>query len=89
MCRKTLNPTYPAKDATFEFPVYLSLAGSLGVLELIVWDKDMIKKDYLGEASIPLEHWFGETNANAKGFDDLDNRVRTSILVYLGLDCRV
>ena len=58
--KKTLNPVYVAKDATFDFPVYLSLAGRLGVLELIVWDKDMLKKDYLGEASIPLEFWFKE-----------------------------
>ena len=66
--KKTLNPVYVAKDATFDFPVYLSLAGRLGVLELIVWDKDMLKKDYLGEASIPLEFWFKE--GSSKDFND-------------------
>ncbi|KAL5525526.1 hypothetical protein ACEPAG_6862 [Sanghuangporus baumii] len=58
--KRTLNPVYVAKDATFDFPIYLSLAGRLGVLELIVWDKDMLKKDYLGEASLPLDSWFKE-----------------------------
>ncbi|EJD07089.1 uncharacterized protein FOMMEDRAFT_103160 [Fomitiporia mediterranea MF3/22] len=66
--KKTLNPVYVAKDATFDFPIYLSLVGRLGVLELIVWDKDMLKKDYLGEASLLLEDWFKE--GSPKDFDD-------------------
>ncbi|KAF7793754.1 hypothetical protein EIP86_004873 [Pleurotus ostreatoroseus] len=70
--KRTLNPEYPPKEATFDFPIYLSLAEKLGVLELIIWDKDVLKKDYLGEVSIPLEDWFRDNNAFA--FDDPNNR---------------
>jgi hypothetical protein len=38
VAKRTRNPTYAAKDATFELPIYLSLADRLGVLELVVWD---------------------------------------------------
>ena len=71
--KRTLNPVYSSKDATFEFPIYLSLADKLGVLELVIWDKDMLSKDYLGEVSIPLEDWFRD--GNAFGVSDTDNRV--------------
>ena len=71
--KKTLNPQFAAKDATFGFPVYLSLAGRHGVLELIVWDKDMLRKDYLGEASLSIEQWFKESSS--KDFDDPGNVV--------------
>ncbi|KAI0715741.1 phosphatidylserine decarboxylase-domain-containing protein, partial [Cerioporus squamosus] len=71
--KRTVNPTYNPKDATFDFPIYLSLADKLGVVELVVWDKDMLKKDYLGEAWIPIEDWFRDGNAFA--FDDLDNKL--------------
>ena len=74
--KKTVNPVYDAKDATFDFPIYISLAGKLGVLELIVWDKDLVKKDYLGEASLELQDWFGDKPA--KAFDDPSNKVSTS-----------
>jgi phosphatidylserine decarboxylase len=73
--KKTLNPTYAAADATFDFPIYLSLADNLGVLELIVWDKDMLRKDYLGEASLSLEDWF--KNGEGLGFDSEKNFVST------------
>jgi phosphatidylserine decarboxylase len=72
--KKNTNPTYDAKDATFDFPIYLSLADKLGVVELVVWDKDMLTKEYLGEVAILLEDWFGEDNAYA--FDDPNNKVR-------------
>lgn len=71
VCKKTLHPTYAAKDATFDFPIYLSLADKLGVLELVVWDKDMLlKKDYLGEVSLPLDDWFSD----GRPFSFNDNR---------------
>ena len=54
----TTNPTYAAKDATFDFPIYLSLADKLGVVELVVWDKDMLSKEYLGEVALPLDDLF-------------------------------
>ena len=73
VAKRTLNPTYNPKDATFEFPIYLSLADKLGVVELVVWDKDMLKKDYLGEAWIPIEDWF--RNGSAYAFEDPENKV--------------
>lgn len=40
---KNLNPSYAAKDATFDFPVYASVLEKSGSLvEFVVWDKDMI-----------------------------------------------
>lgn len=78
--KRTLNPTYAAKDATFEFPIYLSTAEKLGVIEAVIWDKDVISKEYLGEVSIPLEDWF--RNDNAFDFNDLDNKVCISSVVH-------
>lgn len=71
--KKTVNPVYSPKDATFEFPLYLSLAEKLGVIELVIWDKDMLKKDYLGEVSIPLDSWFRSEDGFA--FDHPNNEV--------------
>lgn len=78
--KKTLNPVYPAKDATFDFPLFLSLADRLGVVELVVWDKDMLmKKDYLGEAGLPLDRWFSN---GVFGFEDPANEVRCVCLIH-------
>ncbi|KAJ3793372.1 hypothetical protein GGU11DRAFT_691909, partial [Lentinula aff. detonsa] len=64
--KRTLNPLFPAAQSTFDFPIYLSLADRLGVLEIVIWDKDyfgvekigMGRKEYLGEVGISLEDWF-------------------------------
>ena len=56
--KKTLNPSYPEKDATFDFNIYLSVVDKLSAIELIAWDKDTWGKEYLGEAALPLEDWF-------------------------------
>ncbi|KAJ3730584.1 hypothetical protein C8R42DRAFT_569163 [Lentinula raphanica] len=64
--KRTLNPCFPASQSTFDFPIYLSLADHLGVLEVVIWDKDyfpvekigMGRKEYLGEVGISLEDWF-------------------------------
>lgn len=39
--KKSLNPVYPPKDSTFDFPLYLSLASLVGGrgLEGVIWDK--------------------------------------------------
>ncbi|KAF5369060.1 hypothetical protein D9758_002923 [Tetrapyrgos nigripes] len=58
VAKRTLNPSYPEKESTFDFPIYLSLADRLGVLELVVWDKDLLRKDYLGEGGILVSDWF-------------------------------
>lgn len=76
--KKTVNPAWALPDATFDFPIFLSLADRLGVVEFVVWDKDMLRKEYLGEANIPLEDWFRDGNAFA--FDDPDNKVCVSPL---------
>lgn len=47
------------------------------MLELIVWDKDVLTKDYLGEASISLADWFKD--GAARGFEDPDNDVNLSL----------
>jgi phosphatidylserine decarboxylase len=70
--KATLDPVYPPKDATFEFPVFLSLAETMGALELIVWDKDMIGSDYLGEVALPIQDWF---QGQPLLFDDPVNEV--------------
>ncbi|KAJ7198252.1 phosphatidylserine decarboxylase-domain-containing protein [Mycena pura] len=70
VAKKTINPVYTAKDATWDFPIYLSIADKLGVVELVLWDKDMLRKDYLGEAGVAVEDWFG---TRAKAWDDPGN----------------
>jgi C2 domain len=78
VAKRTLNPTYAAKDATFDFPIYLSLADKLGVVELVVWDKDMLSKEYLGEVALPLDDWFVDKQTGEQrsfGFDQPGNKV--------------
>ncbi|KAF8836809.1 hypothetical protein BDN67DRAFT_910414 [Paxillus ammoniavirescens] len=78
--KRNANPEYSLKDATFDFPIYLSLADRLGTIEVVVWDKEnMIKKEYLGEVALPLEDWFKE--GNAFGFYDDQNRSSSLTLV--------
>lgn len=79
VAKQTVNPVYNPKDATFDFPIYLSLADQLGVLELVIWDKDMLRKEYLGEVALPLEDWFADKHTGkdrAFGFDQPSNIVR-------------
>lgn len=73
VAKRTTNPTYSSKDATFDFPIYMSLADKLGVVELVVWDKDVLTKDYLGEAVLSLEDWFPDNRSYA--FQDPENTV--------------
>ncbi|KAK8847556.1 phosphatidylserine decarboxylase [Kwoniella newhampshirensis] len=58
--KKTLNPTFPPESSTFDFPLYNSLAGVVGGrgLEGVLWDKDLMRKEYMGELAIPIEDWF-------------------------------
>ncbi|KAI6017976.1 phosphatidylserine decarboxylase-domain-containing protein [Pisolithus microcarpus] len=75
--KRTSNPDFSIKDATFDFPLYLSLADRLGALEIVVWDKDgMIKKEYLGEVPLALEDWFTEEQGGL-GFYDEGNKPRS------------
>lgn len=60
--KRSLNPHFPAPQSTFDFPLYASLAeGGLyrgRGLEVVVWDKDLVKKDYMGEVAVPISQWF-------------------------------
>ena len=49
---KTLNPEW---NQTFEFPI---LTADSALLEVICWDKDRFKKDYMGEFDVVLEEMF-------------------------------
>jgi phosphatidylserine decarboxylase len=70
--KKTLYPEFAPKDSTFTFPLFFSTIGSLGPLELIVWDKDLVaKNDYLGEVSLCIDDWFKWNNGNGIAFDDI------------------
>jgi phosphatidylserine decarboxylase len=72
--KKTVNPEYAPKDATFDFPIYRSVVDKLGAVELVVWDKDMLRKEYLGEVSLVFADWF--PHGSGLGFDDPENKVR-------------
>jgi hypothetical protein len=41
------------KVVTFDFPICLFLADKLGVVELVVWNKDVLMNEYLGEVALP------------------------------------
>ncbi|KAH9013832.1 C2 domain-containing protein [Lactarius pseudohatsudake] len=70
VCKRDLNPKYEPKDATFDFLIYMSLAHELGTLKLVVWDKDLIRNDHLGEYSLPVDQWIKGT---AFAFDHPNN----------------
>ncbi|RDB20431.1 Phosphatidylserine decarboxylase proenzyme 3, partial [Hypsizygus marmoreus] len=72
VAKRNVNPTYEAKDATFDFELFVSLADKLNAIELVVWDKDLVGKDYLGEVAIPLDEWFGDDRPFA--FNDPANK---------------
>ncbi|KZP07697.1 hypothetical protein FIBSPDRAFT_278982 [Athelia psychrophila] len=72
--KRDTSPTYLPNTATFEFPLYLSLAHQLGSIELVVWDKDRITKEYLGEAAVLLDSWFRQESDGIFGFDDPANQ---------------
>jgi hypothetical protein len=73
--KRSTNTTYAAKDTTFDFLIYLSLADKLGVVEPIVWDKNILVKDYLGEVSLPPDDGFMGEEGSALGFNDPGNWV--------------
>ena len=57
------------------FSYYLSLADKLGVVELVVWDKDMLSKEYLGEVALPLGDWFVDKQTGEQTFFGFGNKV--------------
>ncbi|KAG8905906.1 hypothetical protein FRB99_007986 [Tulasnella sp. 403] len=75
--KRSLNPSYPADQATFDFHVYRSNIGYAGALEFVVWDKDYLpipKKEYLGEVAIPFDELFKHREPSpAFAFEDPRN----------------
>ena len=65
--KRSTNPIYAPKDPIFDLLIFLSLADKLGVVELVVWDKDMLTKQYLGEVALPLDDWFRGRKARHLG----------------------
>ena len=52
VAHQTLNPTYDAAEAFFVSPEDLLVPGV--VLKLECWDEDIVGKDFMGEAEVPL-----------------------------------
>ena len=75
MYKRNLNPLYASKDATFEFPISMSLVHKFSSLDLnfVVWNKGIIGKDFLGKNALSIDEWFRGT---AYAFDELLNMVR-------------
>ncbi|KDQ16140.1 hypothetical protein BOTBODRAFT_157427 [Botryobasidium botryosum FD-172 SS1] len=70
---RNLNPIYQPKDATFDFPIYSSVVEKIGAnIEVIVWDKDVVGKDYLGEVSIPYNDWAAHSGRGPTSISYLD-----------------
>ena len=79
--KRSTNPIYAPKDPIFDFLIYLSLTDKLGVVGLVVWDKDMLTKEYLREVALPLDDWFRGEEGSALGFNDPGNQVGYKQLV--------
>jgi phosphatidylserine decarboxylase len=81
--KRTPNLVYASNYATFDFPIYLSLADRLGSAEVVVWAKDTLKskKEYVGEVALTLESWFLDDDGNllvsGLGFSSVANQVRS------------
>jgi phosphatidylserine decarboxylase len=73
--KRCTNLIYAPKDMTFYFLIYLFLTDKLGMVELVVWDKDMLMKEYPGEVAFPLDDWLRGEEGLALGFDHPDNQV--------------
>ena len=79
VARQTVNPVYSPTDRTFGFPIYNFLADRIGVVEIVIWDKDLLLKDYLGKVSLPLGDWFLE---KFYGFNQPGNEMTLTLIVF-------
>jgi len=70
--KRNLNPIYKPEDATFEFPIYVSVhqdVQNFGTLKFDV--KDKIGYDFMGEYELPINHW---SKGAVFAFDDPNNQ---------------
>jgi phosphatidylserine decarboxylase len=51
----------------------------------VVWDKDMLTKEYLGEVALPLDDWFRVEEGSVLGLDNPSNRVSQALSVVASL----
>ncbi|KAH9012340.1 hypothetical protein EDB85DRAFT_1029949 [Lactarius pseudohatsudake] len=52
------------------------------MFEFVVWDKDLVRNDFLGGKSLPINDWFKGTVFT---FDDPNNRVRPLLETRLAI----
>ncbi|GAA95764.1 uncharacterized protein L969DRAFT_15683 [Mixia osmundae IAM 14324] len=88
--RKSLNPVWgdasacaalahqtadghTAQPAVLVTAVHADLANQQ--IEIVMWDKDRVKKDYLGEVSLSADQWFEQASTQGPAilYDDTDN----------------
>ncbi|CAO3616193.1 unnamed protein product [Cunninghamella blakesleeana] len=72
--KQNLNPTW-----NFEFDISLSHNKIPNLINITVWDKDMIGRDFLGEVSIPFKNIFDRNNGGsidgcARHYSDPENQ---------------
>ncbi|KAH9167246.1 C2 domain-containing protein, partial [Lactarius sanguifluus] len=51
VCKCTTNPIYEPLYMMFDLPIYMSSVHKFGMLEFVVWNKD-IRTDFMGEYSL-------------------------------------
>ena len=69
-------PNLRSQRPDLRFPdIHLSLADKLGTVQLVVWDQDMLTKEYLGEVALSFDDWFKGEEGSALEFDDPGNQV--------------
>lgn len=76
---KSLNPIWD-DTAKLEVKVYDSRGFGRERIECVLWDKDRVGREYLGEVSIGLDNAWGSPQdwpggVPPVGFDDEDNKV--------------
>lgn len=57
---KSLDPVWPADSATLRTVVYDSRGFGRERLEITVWDRDRISREYMGELSLGAADWWGD-----------------------------
>lgn len=86
---KNLNPVFEgSSEAKLEVKVYDSPGFGRERIEIVLWDKDRVGREYLGEVSIGLaEAWGSQQDwvggVPPVGLDDESNKVSSSLISWL------